>query len=365
MCKSPLHPLLTALPKYEHHVHLEGTLSPSLLFTLAAKNNISLPPSSPSPSSPDPPDPAFLSPATLSARYTSFSSLSDFLHYYYLAFRVLLTPADFESLTYSYLSHAARSANLRHAEVFFDPQGHTSRGVPISHVVDGFLAAAARIKAEFGLTATLTPCLLRDFSVEDGLSCLKEMISSGFYRDGKLIGLGLCGTEISKPPAMWKPIFDLAKHHGIHRTAHAGEEGPAAYVRAAVEEFGLERVDHGVRAAEEEEVVGFLVERGVMLTMCPVSNVALKGFASLGETPVRRFLDRGVRFSLNSDDPAYFGGYLQDVYCAVEEAFGLSAGEWETIARNAVEGSWCSQERKAELLDEVEKVLRGWTEKGE
>ncbi|KAK0613615.1 hypothetical protein B0T14DRAFT_499065 [Immersiella caudata] len=357
MCRSPLHPLLTALPKCEHHVHLEGTLSPSLLFALASKNNIPLPPSSD--------DPSFHSPTTLSSRYTAFSSLDDFLHYYYIGFRVLLTPSDFESLTYEYLAHAATSANLRHAEIFFDPQGHTTRGIPISHVIDGFHTAAARAKAEFGVTASLTPCLLRHFSVEDGMACFEEMLSEGWYRDGKLEGIGLCGTEVGKEPVMWKGIFDKAREEGVRRTAHAGEEGPAGYVRDAIEVLDVMRVDHGVRAAEEKEVMDMLVEKGVMLTVCPVSNVALRAFRAVGELPLRKFLERGVKFSLNSDDPAYFGGYIQENYCAVEEAFGLSVEDWAVVARNAVEGSWCGEERKRDLLEEVEEVFKGWTKKEE
>ncbi|KAK0639426.1 hypothetical protein B0T16DRAFT_463103 [Cercophora newfieldiana] len=359
MCNSPLHNLLTALPKCEHHVHLEGTLSPSLLFALAAKNNIPLPPSAPTPES-ESFDPAFTSPSALSARYTTFSSLDDFLHYYYIGFRVLLSPSDFEALTYAYLSHAARSANLRHAEVFFDPQGHTARGVPLEHVITGFHAAAARAQSEFGITAELIPCLLRHFSVEAGTECFDSLISTGGFADGRLKGVGLCSTELDKPPEAWKGIFARAKGRGIRRTAHAGEEGPAGYVRAAVEMLDVMRVDHGVRAAEDNAVMQMLADKGVMLTVCPMSNVALKGARSIGEVPVRRFLDAGVRFSLNSDDPAYFGGYIQENYCAVEEAFGLSVEEWGGIARNAVEGSWCSEERKGVLLGEVEAVLGGW-----
>lgn len=209
----------------------------------------------------------------------------------------------------------------------------------------------------------LIPCLLREYSVEDGMSCLQSMLDGGWFTSGQLSGLGMCGNEMGKPPAMWKGIYDLARNNGIRLTAHAGEEGPAECVRDAVEILGVERVDHGVRSAEDEGVMGLLKERGLMVTMCPVSNVQLRVFKEVGETPVRKFLKEGVKFSLNSDDPAYFGGYLQEVWCAMEEAFGLSVEEWEEIAKTAVEGSWCEEKRKRELLGEVEGVLSGWRER--
>ncbi|KAK3344186.1 hypothetical protein B0T25DRAFT_462735 [Lasiosphaeria hispida] len=376
MCKSPLHNLLTALPKCEHHVHLEGTLSPELLFELAAKNNIALPPVSSQASrevGADAVDPAFASPGALYARYAEFTSLDDFLHYYYIGFRVLLTASDFEALTYAYLRRAAtglsgpasapRSSNVRHTEVFFDPQGHTPRGIPPSTIITGFHAAAARAERDFGITAQLIPCLLRHLPVSSAEETFTSLIDAGFFASGALAGLGLCSTELDRPPALYAPIFSRAAALGIRRTAHAGEEGPPGYVSAAVRELGVQRVDHGVRAAEEEGVMRGLREAGVLLTVCPLSNVALRGVHEVREVPVRVFLERGVKFSLNSDDPAYFGGYVQENYCAVEEAFGLSVGEWRTIARNAVEGSWCGEERKGVILREVEEVVREWVER--
>ncbi|KAK0705414.1 hypothetical protein B0H67DRAFT_497348 [Lasiosphaeris hirsuta] len=371
MCKSPLHDLLTALPKCEHHVHLEGTLSPELLFELAAKNSIVLPPISGQASGDvgaDAVDPAFASPEALYARYAQFTSLDDFLHYYYIGFRVLLTASDFEALTYAYLRRAAtglpgsRTGNVRHAEVFFDPQGHTPRGILPSTIITGFHAAAARAERDFGITAQLIPCLLRHLPVADGEATFDALAAAGHFASGALAGLGLCSTEIDRPPALYAPVFTRAAALGIDRTAHAGEEGPPGYVSAAVAELGVRRVDHGVRAAEDEDVMRGLSEAGVLLTVCPLSNVALKGVTRIGEVPVRVFLDRGVKFSLNSDDPAYFGGYIQENYCAVEEAFGLSVDEWRIIARNAVEGSWCGEERKAVILSEVDEVVREWVE---
>ncbi|KAK0634497.1 adenosine deaminase [Bombardia bombarda] len=381
MCKSPLHPFLVALPKCEHHMHLEGSLSPELLFALAKKNNISLPSPFPTVSRSGPGtaeeqdeiDPAFASPATLRARYAAFTSLDDFLHYYYIGMRVLLTADDFEELAYAYLARASLEGNVRHAEVFFDPQAHVSRGVTVAVIVEGWERAVERVEGEFGggkgrkITALLVPCLLRHLEVEDSRGLFAGLLAEGYFHgeDGgeegpKLAGVGLCSTEMDRPPGLWKEIFEMAREAGVRRTAHAGEEGPAGYVSAALDELWVERIDHGVRAAEDGELMGRLAREGVMLTVCPVSNVRLKGVERLEDVPIREFLDKGVRFSLNSDDPAYFGAYLQEVYCAVEEAFGLSVGEWAMIARNAVEGSWCGEERKREILGEVEEVVEGW-----
>lgn len=357
MCKSPLHNFLTLLPKCEHHLHIEGSLSPELLFALSAKNGIPLP----SVSS----DPAFASPEALNERYARFSSLDDFLAYYYIGMRVLVTASDFSELAYEYLASAARDANLRHAEVFFDPQAHLERGVAIETVVEGLLDGKRRAEAEFSgsggstkLTVLLIPCLLRHLPVEDSAACFELMKSRGYFSRGDLAGLGLCSTELAKPPENWVGIFAAAGEAGIRRTAHAGEEGPAGYVLDALDRLGAARVDHGVRAAEDEAVMARLARDGVLLTVCPMSNVRLKGVERIEHVPIRTFLDRGVKFSINSDDPAYFEGYLQDNYCAVEEAFGLTVEEWRTIATNAVEGSWCDEARKREILDEIDDVVK-------
>ncbi|KAK3315389.1 adenosine deaminase [Apodospora peruviana] len=353
MCKSPLHSLLVALPKCEHHMHLEGSLSPELLFRLAAKNSISLPQS----------DPAFESVESLYARYAAFTSLDDFLGYYYIGFSVLLTQSDFEELSYTYLSRAA-SSNVRHTEVFFDPQAHLSRGVAVSTIIGGFQAASQRAETELGISSLLIPCLLRHLPVENSAACFGEMLSANLFSSqgsgGVLAGLGLCSTEIAKPPSVWKDIFALAEANGIRRTSHAGEEGPAEYVAKALDDLHAMRIDHGVHAADDEGLLEKLAVQKIMLTVCPVSNVRLRGVDDIKEVPIRRFLEKGVRFSLNSDDPAYFGAYIQEVYCQTEDAFGLSVDEWGMIARNAVEGSWCDDTRKGEILRDIGGVLGDW-----
>lgn len=335
-------------------MHLEGSLSPELLFELSSRNNISLP----SPSE----DPAFSSVASLYERYAGFQSLDDFLHYYYIGFTVLVHEADFESLAFAYFTKAA-GQGLRHAEVFFDPQVHINRGIAYHTVVDGFTKARRRAEVELGVTSLLIPCLLRHLPVPDSLGCFQVMRDAGHFKDGTLAGMGLCSSERDHPPSMWKDVFALAKAEGVRLTAHAGEEGPATYITEALEELSVTRIDHGVNARNDVTVMKRLADTQTMLSVCPLSNVVLRGVTKVAEVPIRTFLDQGVRFSVNSDDPAYFGGYILDNYCAVQEAFDLGVDEWRTIARNAVEGSWCGEERKKELLDEIEMVVGDWRNK--
>lgn len=336
-------------------MHLEGSLSPELLFELSARNKIALP----SPAD----DPAFTSVATLYERYANFTSLDDFLHYYYIGFNVLLHESDFEALAFAYFTKA-HADGVRHAEVFFDPQVHIARGIPYETIVSGFTKARRRAEAELsGLTSLLIPCLLRHLPVPDSLACFETIRAAGHFKDGTLAGLGLCSTEKDMPPSLWKEAFALAKAEGVQLTAHAGEEGPAAYISEALDELSVSRIDHGVNARNDEAVMRRLAEEKVLLSVCPLSNVVLRVVTKVSETPIRTFLDNGVRFSINSDDPAYFGGYILDNYCAVQEAFGLSVEEWRTIARNSIEGSWCSEQRKKEVLDEIEKVVSEWKDK--
>ena len=194
----------------------------------------------------------------------------------------------------------------------------------------------------------------------DGHAVFRALVAGGYYASGALAGLGLCSTELGRPPAAWAAVFAEAAAAGIRRTVHAGEEGPAAYVTAALDELAAERIDHGVAAARDPAVVARLARDGVLLTACPLSNVRLGGFPSVRDVPLRLFLDAGVRFSINSDDPAYFGGYVLENYCAVQEAHGLADDDWERIARDALEGSWCGDSRKAEIRAEIDRVFAEW-----
>ncbi|WYZ37045.1 hypothetical protein EsH8_II_000551 [Colletotrichum jinshuiense] len=347
MCKGALHDFLVELPKCEHHIHIEGSLGPELLFRLAAQNNISLPVDK---------DPAFASVDALYERYRNFTSLDDFLHYYFIGFSVLLTVTDFEELGYAYFAKA-HSQNVRHAEVFFDPQAHTSRGVAYETVVEGLQRARRRAEKDFAMTVEYIVCFLRHCPVEDGLRMFLEARDKGHFQDGTIAGVGMSSSEAPYPPQMFKPIYDAVREAGIRRTAHVGEEGPAGFVVSALDDLDVQRIDHGRRSAEDDALLTRLAETKTMLSLCPVSNVVLRGVKEMKEMPIRTFLDRGVRFSINSDDPAYFGGYILENYCAVEEAFGLSIAEWKSIATGSVEGSWCSEARKEELKREIEGVV--------
>jgi adenosine deaminase len=346
MCNSKLHPFLAALPKCEHHLHLEGTLEPELMFKLAAKNNISLPSS----------DPAFASPTSLLKRYENFENLDDFLSYYFLGMSVLRDADDFEELAMEYFRRAKKD-RVMHAEVFFDPDAHTERDVAYSTVVAGLSAACKRAEKELRITTELIVCVLRHLPVYRADTTFVKALAAGHITDGTLSGLGISSTEINKPPGLWKDVFHAAKGLGFKATAHAGEEGPPAYIEEALDVLKVSRIDHGRRLVEDPALMKRVADEGVMLTLCPISNIKLKGVNSITDMPIRTFLDEGVRFSLNSDDPAYFRGYILDNYCAVQETFDLSMKEWELIASNAINGSWCGLERKDVLTEALEKCI--------
>ncbi|TAQ91225.1 hypothetical protein B7494_g452 [Chlorociboria aeruginascens] len=332
------------LPKCEHHLHIEGSLSPELLFKLAARNNISLP----SPII----DPSFTSPTTLTERYTNFTSLNDFLHYYFIGMSVLITSADFESLAYEYFSRA-HSDGVHHAEIFFDPQAHTARSILYTTVVAGLSAAQKRAEEDFGLTSKVILCFLRNLSKDGAQATYEEATSLGHFSDGTVAGIGMSSSEVGFPPEIFREIYDHAAVAGIRRTAHGGEEGDSTYVSKALDFCHVERIDHGIRMVGDEELVKRVAREKVLVTVCPLSNVRLRCVKNMGEVPIRKFLDEGVRFSINSDDPAYFGAYILDNYLAVQEAFGLKVGEWKSIAEAAIEGSWCGEERKKVLIEKV------------
>ncbi|KAF3349402.1 hypothetical protein VdG2_02248 [Verticillium dahliae VDG2] len=352
MCTDQFHGFLQALPKCEHHVHIEGTLSPELLFQLAEKNGVTLPSDT---------DAAFASPSALRARYREFKSLDDFLQYYYTGFSVLLTTDDFADLAYAYLA-IAHAQSVRHAEVFFDPQAHTSRGVSYVTVIEGLSTARRRAAVDFPqLSVAFVPCPPRPLPVPSAHSMLDEIVPAGHFDDGTLIGFGMSSSEAPYPPTLFSSVYDAARAAGIQNlTAHAGEEGPPSFVSSALADLGVLRIDHGRRAAEDDALLAQLARDKTMLTLCPVSNVVLRGAARLADLPIRKFLDAGVRFSINSDDPAYFGGYILENYCAVHDAFDLSVDEWAGVAMGAVEGSWCDEARKAVLRAEVEQVVGEW-----
>lgn len=307
---------LVGLPKAELHVHLEGTLEPELLLALAERHGVSLP---------------WSRVEDVRAAY-AFDDLDGFLALYYRGMDVLRTHEDYVALARAAMDRAAGNGVV-HAEFFYDPQGHTSRGVRFDVVTAGLLEGLAAGGEAHGITWRLIPNLLRHLSEDDALACLAE--AEPWLRDGRLHGIGLDSSERDNPPEKFARAFAWARERGLFRTAHAGEEGPAAFVSTALDVLHVDRIDHGNHALEDAALVRRLAEARVGLTVCPLSNLRLCGVASLSAHPLRRMLDAGLVATVNSDDPAYFGGYLVDNLVAVGEALGLGPAHFRTLARNS------------------------------
>ncbi|MFJ3220063.1 adenosine deaminase [Kitasatospora sp. NPDC086801] len=321
------------LPKAELHLHIEGTLEPELAFALAARNAVALP---------------YADTEALRKAY-SFSDLQSFLDLYYALMAVLRTEEDFADLADAYLARAAE-AGVRHAEIFFDPQAHTARGVPLGVVVDGLTRALARSEERHGISTRLIMCFLRDESAE---SALETFEAARPYFD-RIAGIGLDSAEVGHPPAKFREVYRRAAEAGLHRVAHAGEEGPASYITEALDVLGVERIDHGLRCLEDGELVARLVREQVPLTLCPLSNVRLRCIDTLTDHPLREMLEAGLLVTVNSDDPAYFGGYVDDNFRAVQQALALDEETLRRLAANSFRASFIDDERRAELLAEVE-----------
>ena len=323
-----------SLPKAELHLHIEGTLEPEMVFDLAERNSIALP---------------YSDVADLRARYR-FDDLQSFLDLYYACMEVLRTRVDFADLTEAYLRKAA-AQGVRHVEMFFDPQAHTSRGVPVDDVIDGLLDGFRRAQHDHDLTGGLILCFLRDSPVEDALATLHSVE----HRRADLIGVGLDSAEAGYPPELFTEVYAQARSLGLRRVAHAGEEGPAEYITQALDLLYVERIDHGVRCLEDTELVERLRVSRIPLTVCPLSNLRLGGVRTLADHPIRRMIDQGLLVTINSDDPAYFGGYIADNYDAVAAESGVRNDQIVQLARNSILASFASAERKADLLGEFER----------
>jgi adenosine deaminase len=306
-------------PLAELHVHIEGTLEPDLIFALAERNRVALP---------------YADLADLQSRY-EFTDLQSFLDLYYANMQVLRTAEDFADLARAYLSRAAR-AGITRAEFFFDPQAHTSRGVPLTEIVDGLADAVAGARAEYGVDAAMIASIVRDRPVGEAHEVFAELMRL----QAPIIGLGLDSAEVGYPPSLFEDVFARARAEGLHITAHAGEEGPPEYVRQALDLLGAERIDHGIRSLEDPELVARLVDEQIPLTVCPLSNVRLRVVDSLADHPLRRMLDAGLSVSVNSDDPAYFGGYVDDAFAALRAQLGLTDEERTTLARNSIRAAF-------------------------
>ncbi|NNC92314.1 MAG: adenosine deaminase [Acidimicrobiia bacterium] len=321
------------LPKAELHLHIEGTLEPELMFAFADRNGIELP---------------YGSVDDLRAAY-EFADLQSFLDIYYQGAAVLVTEQDFADLMLAYLERA-HADGVRHAEIFFDPQTHTERGVGFPVFMAGFAAAQRDAEERLGITSLLIMCFLRHLPAEAAADTLE---AAEPYLD-RLVGVGLDSGEVGNPPEPFAEVYEAARDHGLRAVAHAGEEGPAAYIRGALDVLGVERIDHGVRVEDDDELVERLVRQSIPLTMCPLSNVKLRVFDDMADHNLKRLLQRGVRVTINSDDPAYFGGYVGDNYLAVAEALDLSRADLAQLARNSLEAAFLPNGRRAELLAELE-----------
>jgi adenosine deaminase len=324
--------LIRTLPKVELHLHIEGTLEPELLFALAQRHGIALP---------------HTSVAALRAAY-DFSDLQSFLDLYYAGCDVLRDREDFYALAMAYFGRA-HADRVVHAELFFDPQTHTARGVPMAAVIGGLRDACDDARSRYGITSGLILCFLRHLSEDDALATWREAAP---FRD-QLLGVGLDSGERGNPPSKFARVFAEARAAGMHLVAHAGEEGPAEYIREALDLLHVERVDHGVRCDEDPALVAELARRKIALTVCPLSNLKLCVVRDLREHNFARLLRAGVAVTINSDDPAYFGGYVGDNYRAVAEALDLTAAELVMVAENAARAAFLPASDQARLVAKI------------
>jgi adenine deaminase len=328
--------LIKRLPKCELHIHIEGSLEPEMMFALARRNGVKL---------------RFDSVEAVRRAY-QFRNLQDFLDIYYQGMSVLLTEQDFYDLAFAYLQRA-HADNVRHVEMFFDPQGHTSRGVAFDTVIGGLSRAIGAAEKQFGVKASLIMCFLRHLDEADAQKTLDSALA---FKD-KIVGVGLDSSEAGNRPSKFKNVFRRAGDAGFFLTAHAGEEGPAGYVWEALDILGVGRIDHGNHSLDDDTLVARLARERMALTVCPLSNLRLRVVQDLKAHPLRRMMDKDLVVTLNSDDPAYFGGYVNDNYRAVSDALSLKRDEIVAIVRNGFHAALMSEAAKQKALAEVESVL--------
>ena len=328
-----LNAFIAGLPKAELHLHLEGSFEPELMFAIAQRNKVAIP---------------FKNVAEVKAAY-AFSNLQDFLDIYYAGAQVLLHEQDFYDMTLAYLARVAADG-VRHVEVFFDPQTHTDRGVPFDTVMKGIAGALDEGKARFGITSKLILCFLRHLS-ED--AALATFIEAAPWLD-RIAGVGLDSSEVGHPPAKFTRVYAAAREAGLKLVAHAGEEGPPPYVWEARDLLHVDRIDHGNNSLQDPKLVARLVAEQMTLTVCPLSNLKLCVVKDLKDHPLRRMLQLGLRATVNSDDPAYFGGYVNDNFRAVTAALDLTKDELVTLAKNSFLGSFLEEDEKAAHLAAID-----------
>lgn len=325
--------LIRKMPKAELHIHIEGSLEPHLWFQIAQRNRIAL---------------RANSIEELRNAY-QFRDLQSFLDIYYEGARVLVREQDFYDLTWAYLERVS-AQNVRHTEIFFDPQAHTTRGVLFETVITGIRRALADGERQLGISSKIIMCFLRHLSAEVAMDTLSQSLPFKEW----IIAVGLDSSEIGHPPEKFRAVFDKARDLGFLTVAHAGEEGPPGYIWQALEQLKVSRIDHGVRCVEDERLVEKLITEQVPLTVCPLSNVKLGVFNSIAEHNLKRLLDLGLCITVNSDDPAYFGGYLAENLEAVQEGLGLSGGDIYRLAKNSFVATFLPDDKKQELLRELD-----------
>ena len=328
--------LIKRLPKCELHIHIEGSLEPELMLALARRNGVRL---------------KYESVEAVRQAYR-FRNLQDFLDIYYQGMSVLITEQDFYDLAFAYLQRA-HADNVRHVEMFFDPQGHTARGIGFATVIGGLHRAIVDAGRQFGVRASLIMCFLRHLDEADAEQTLDSALA---FRD-KIAGVGLDSSETGNPPSKFKHVFRRAHDAGFFLTAHAGEEGPPSYVWEALDVLGVGRIDHGNRALQDQTLVGRLARERMALTVCPLSNLRLRVVPDLKLHPLRQMMEKGLVVTVNSDDPAYFGGYVNDNYRAVSDALSLKRDEIVAIVRNGFHASLMNEAEKQKALADVERVL--------
>ena len=324
------------IPKAELHIHIEGSLEPELMFELAAKNGVRLP---------------FESVADVRRAY-DFTNLQSFLDIYYQGAQVLITEDDFYQMTWAYLQKAAEQ-NVRHTEIFFDPQTHTARGIKFETILQGIHSALLDARQQLGLSSNLIMCFLRHLSAAEGMKTLEQALP---FKD-RIAAVGLDSAELGHPPEKFKHVFDLARQNGFKTVAHAGEEGPPEFIWQALKLLKVERIDHGVRCVEDPGLVEYLVKEQIPLTVCPLSNIKLRVFDNMRQHNLKQMLNLGLRVTINSDDPAYFGGYIEDNFRALYAAHGLDFQDIYKIARNAFKAAFLTLAEKQKYLDELDEFM--------
>ncbi|MFC2055519.1 adenosine deaminase [Chloroflexota bacterium] len=328
--------LIREMPKAELHMHIEGSLEPELMFKLAARNGIALP---------------FNSVEEVRKSY-EFTDLQSFLDIYYQGVRVLLKEQDFYDLTRAYLEKA-HSQNVYHTEMFFDPQAHIDRGLAFDTFINGIHRAQVDTEVQLGITSKLIMCFLRDLSADAAMEILNQALP---FKD-KIVAVGLDSAEVGNPPEKFAAVFDKAREHGFLTVAHAGEEGPPEYIWQALDLLKASRIDHGVRCVEDNKLVDRLAAEQIPLTVCPLSNIKLHVFDSMEHHPLKRMLDLGLSATVNSDDPAYFGGYINENFLTLQKALNLDHNDIVRLVKNSFRASFLSHQEKQKLLDELDDYL--------